>query len=678
MGGNAVQNVKRINQENVSATLDTIYDLLLPYLNICKEDTALYGSTGKKCCGGSSGDIDLGLSIQAIMDNNGLDSKEQLFDLLCDFCEAYKFPYNYMKGLNIVSLAFPISNVDGRQEGDCVQLDLMPVDSIEFSAWGMYSPHEKDSPYKGTVRNELLRVIASYLNYKVLERIDNRDITFERGYYDKMMGLYKFVQSYRSPKTNNITKSKIIISRELISDNPDEIIVLLFGPKYKANDILTIDDAWKAFLDDDFPLKNYRKDIVTKTIEYLKNLKTDYPPYMDEYLVTPMNEAVEQIGLDTPRKAMVKIHQMNAKQFVDFINELKRHLKDGKVNLKDLNTTEKVDGQAARILVNKGQVQVESSRSGVNSTKKLPKEHQGLASYIRKNITDKLVNIAKENETYYKVIGELFYLGNENYLDPDGSATFVATKYDGKKLGRIATFVIFEIKGVYENSLYELNDNVKKKIQKEIASLSNADMKFYLPDDFTWDKEIEIDLNYNTQDTKAIFDNPSILLDRANKEKLATFRALVADAFSKAIAEQGSVIGLDDTEVEGIVFDINGTKFGAVNFNWQNVKHRIFRYNEAITDAIANFYKTVFGYQIARKVKEQLDLPDADIRFAIPYRKELPKLQAKVKQITDEIQATTDIPKAALRVQTPHIIRLAKFVQSLTPDLNSLRQSFNR
>lgn len=675
MGGNAVHNVKRINQENVAATLDAIYDLLLPYLDISKEDTAVYGSTGKKCPRGSSGDIDLGLSIEAIMNNNGLNTKEQLFKLLCDFCELYNFTYNHMKGLNIVSLAFPITNTDGEQDGDYVQLDLMPVDSIEFSAWGMYSPHEKDSPYKGTVRNELLGVIASYLNYKALERIADEDITFERGYYNQMTGLHKFTQSYRSPKTNNITKSKHILARELVSNNPDEIISMLFGPKYKAINILTIDDTWKAFLDDSFPFKNHRKEIVVQTIEYLNNKNVSYPSYMDEYITSPMNEAVETNGLDTPRKSMVKIHQMNAKQFVNFINELKRHLKDGKINLKDLNTTEKVDGQAARILVNKGQVQVESSRSGVNGTKKLPKEHQGLASYIRKNLTDKLVDVAKNNFTYYKIIGELFYLGNEGYLDPDGSATFVATKYDGKKLGKIATFVIFDVLGVKADSLYELSNSVKNNIQEQIASLSNPDLKIYLPQDFTWNKEIEIDLDYNTASTREIFDHPEILLDRSNKERLATFRSLVADAFSKAIAKQGSVIGLDDTEVEGIVFDIQGTKFGAVNFNWQNVKHRIFRYNEAITDAIANFYKNVFGYQVSRKVKEQLNLPDADIRFTIPYRKELPKLQAKVKQITDEIQTTTDIPKAALRTQTPHIIRLAKFVQSLTPDLNSLRQS---
>lgn len=657
--------------------MEAIYKKLLPALKLKKEDTAVYGSTGKKNPGGSSGDIDLGLSIEALLNNNNLKDKKALFKMLCRFCDGLGYDYNYMKGLNIVSVSWPIENVDGKQEGETVQLDLMPVDSIEFSAWGMYSPHEKDSPYKGTVRNEFLGVIASHLNYKTLEKLADQDVTFERGYYNQMTGLHKFTQSYRSPKTNNLTKTKYTIARELVSNKPDEIIGMLFGRKYKAQDILTIDDAWKAFLDDSFPFKDKRKEIVKQTIEYLNNKNVNFPPYMLAYVATPynMNESTEEGNLDTPRKSMVKIHQMNARQFVDFINELKRHLKNGKINLKDLNTTEKVDGQAARILVNRGQVQVESSRSGTSGTKKLPKEHQGLSTYLRKNLTDKLIQIAKENDTYYKVIGELFYLGDEKYLDPDGSATFVATKYDGKKLGKIATFVIFDVKGVKDNSLYDLMPSQIEKIESAIASLSNDKFKVYLPKDFTWDKEIEIDLNYNTPDTKEIIDHPEMLLDRSNREKLATFRSLIADAFSKAIAAQGSVIGLEDTEVEGIVFDIQGTKFGAVNFNWQNVKHRVYRYNEAITDAIANFYKTVFGYQVARKVKEQLNSEDADIRFTIPYRKELPKLQAKVKQITDEIQATTDIPKAALRTQTPHIIRLAKFVQSLTPDLNSLRQA---
>ena len=46
----------------------------------------------------------------------------------------------------------------------------------------------------------------------------------------------------------------------------------------------------------------------------------------------------------------------------------------------------------------------------------------------------------------------------------------------------------------------------------------------------------------------------------------------IADAFSREIRKKGSVLGLSDSEVEGIVFEINGQKYGATNFNWAEKK----------------------------------------------------------------------------------------------------------
>ena len=66
-GGNAVEGVSRINQENVAKTLKSFYSKVLPVLRITKNDTAVLGSTGKKLPGGSSGDIDIAVSRPALV-----------------------------------------------------------------------------------------------------------------------------------------------------------------------------------------------------------------------------------------------------------------------------------------------------------------------------------------------------------------------------------------------------------------------------------------------------------------------------------------------------------------------------------------------------------------------------------------------------------------------------------
>ena len=60
-GGNMFDDVVRIHQENVPATLKYIYDEILPAIGINRKYVQPLGSTGKKLPGGSSGDIDLGI-----------------------------------------------------------------------------------------------------------------------------------------------------------------------------------------------------------------------------------------------------------------------------------------------------------------------------------------------------------------------------------------------------------------------------------------------------------------------------------------------------------------------------------------------------------------------------------------------------------------------------------------
>ena len=94
-GGNALDGVVRINQENVQATLSDIYSKLFPALKLDDTNTAILGSTGKRLPGGSSGDIDIGIDKKAAkIDNFNAWSK-----YVANAANRLKIDYNVLSGL---------------------------------------------------------------------------------------------------------------------------------------------------------------------------------------------------------------------------------------------------------------------------------------------------------------------------------------------------------------------------------------------------------------------------------------------------------------------------------------------------------------------------------------------------------------------------------------------------
>jgi hypothetical protein len=103
-------------------------------------------------------------------------------------------------------MAYPIVNNDGKQDGEFVQLDFVPVENLKLRAFSQYSPQEVEGePYvKGLVRTQIMMAIARFSGFKVLEmgkvnkREDERPVKWERySYAYQTGGLYK--NTYERP-----------------------------------------------------------------------------------------------------------------------------------------------------------------------------------------------------------------------------------------------------------------------------------------------------------------------------------------------------------------------------------------------------------------------------------------------------------------------------------------------
>jgi hypothetical protein len=268
-GGNAIKTSSRINQLNVSATLDKIYSELLPKLGLKKSDTTLLGSTGKKdpkrngTPEGSSGDIDLGISMKALMKANDLKDKDEVFAFLTkvgkDYTDCKPFP-----GLDVVSVAYPIMNSDGEQENKIVQLDLMPVDNLKYASWSYYSPSFNESKFKALYPKEIYYACARFADTKVTETgdMDGKEVpaTWNRLFFDLGRGLMTGTQTIKGKK--KLTKTAKTSDKKVITTDPQEIVDKFFGPSFKADKVRTWEEVWAAVNSDEFILKDKLPDIL--------------------------------------------------------------------------------------------------------------------------------------------------------------------------------------------------------------------------------------------------------------------------------------------------------------------------------------------------------------------------------------------------------------------------------
>lgn len=281
-GGSAVSGVVPIHQENVAATIQSIYKLFLPKFKLSSSHVRMLGSTGKKAPGSSSGDIDLAIDISSVLSYNGLETMDQLYDWVVDVCKTVSPQVKDSRSLGVISIPWAITNADGKQPNSHVQLDLFFVDSLDYASFIYHGPHYTESALKGIYRNILLSAIAMYMDYKTLKTHNGEESVRERNMFDFTKGLMRGVQSREGKK--GLVKSFKTIDKELISNKPDEIAKMLFGPKYKAKDIMTFEAALAVVLNPQFIYRSKKLNILATTKENILNAGYPVPEILEREL----------------------------------------------------------------------------------------------------------------------------------------------------------------------------------------------------------------------------------------------------------------------------------------------------------------------------------------------------------------------------------------------------------
>lgn len=296
MGGHAVNDVVRINQNNVEDTLNSLQTKILDDLGIVIGESAkVLGSTGKRHPGDSSGDIDVAVSMDAVKSKLGIQDDDEVIDAVKDAIREVTPDIMDNRKAGMIHFSFPIENTDGRQKKEKVQTDFMLVsdDDLNYVDFGYWSPSQWESEYKGAFRTIALMMIAAEGGKKVLKTQPNKQgedvpVEWERMIFDPRKGLFKAVQTNLSKKTGNITRSNRTLSKDLITNDPDTVVKKLLGKSAEIEDSQSFENIIEAINSRDFAHKSSRDKILNRIGEEItKQFKI------------PENEIKELLGVQT-------------------------------------------------------------------------------------------------------------------------------------------------------------------------------------------------------------------------------------------------------------------------------------------------------------------------------------------------------------------------------------------
>lgn len=675
-GGHRFPNVGRLDQENAKATMDAVQRAVQEFMKVGPSDLAFLGSAGKKLPGGSSGDLDLALSKPALRRSQGVETVEEWYDLAEEFGRWAGVEVVNLErwGFQGTSVAWPVSNEDGRQDGQFVQVDLVPVDSLKYQTWAQFGPEEREGEeyVKGLVRNQLVSAVARVSGEEILEMGEVNGMEGEqpvrwRRYSQSHEGPGLVLKTFERPLMRGSkgeegvhAKKEETVAQELVSDDPDEICQILLG--VDSSKALRWDDVWSAvknlgILRDRDRRSEFRKALSQGLERPLKNGTIDHLPQeladflgMGQRVSESIRSTKDMSALDTPRKAMVKIHQLTGPKLSQFLSDLRDGLQDSSLVLR---TTPKIDGYPFRVAWLDGKVLMELSysglmdRDGVEAERSVHPHERRFYQHVEEGLNQKMADFLRGiGLEGVKLIGELLANGDD-IVDPNGTVTYVGTTYDSRKLGRLGTMVVIDAEGLTPKGTYELDDATRQRVVDfACEDLSDPDTAFRDLGKYA----VAVDLDRS--DFPAEFLEALDQFGRKGKPSKAEAESL-RDQANAALSQlmrqkfpNPDLMPDGDRSLEGVAFELDGNLYGIHYQEWKDTRNGYFSEIDEMKDFSKSFLAKVAGLpertgisQLVSAIRQNHD--DCQRR----YEELLPAHLKRAEELKAHAASRTDLPR---------------------------------
>lgn len=358
--------------------------------------------------------------------------------------------------------------------------------------------------------------------------------------------------------------------------------------------------------------------------------------------------------ISTQRKPIQKVNAMGPKDFLAFLKEFLPLIKDGKVDLNQVRISEKVDGQALRLMTVNGEMKFESSYSGVMNWNQVPMKEA--AKFLYDNYSQLFGDIHDEIGSDFKLIGELIWIGE---MEESGKVTPVAASYLTNKFGTHGGMVVFDILKIENNETIPFEEERKDEIFNMIRDLNNEDFSFYLIDSIDITKNVTF--NLDVDQISQLLQNPDFNKERFDKikdaqliQEIEKIKQNVCAQLSRTIENTKGAFSEQGDLIEGIVVKIlgSGNQYGMFSTGYKDMKHKYWDTFDKVEPIYNEYFKAIFGY--APLSKKRLIFPKLQedfYQFKEKFEKFQPEYSKKIDEAFDNLVNDENIPKAAKRVQ---------------------------
>ena len=250
-GGNAVEDARPITQAEIDKTYSFVIKNVYPIIGLTEDYARPIGSFKKKSPDQTSGDIDIAVLADRIAGENGIDLS-QVLEFMDYKLKGAGYTTTLSKGFQQVSIGVPI---EGDKKKGIAQIDLMLTDNLDFSTFMYHSPDftKAESKYKGLYRNILLMNIISNSKRETTKLTDKGEVEEYRSYVLRLnQGVVAVTKSFMGKKGLVKNPSLLHDQDKFMSNTPEVIAELAFGPTVPIAEIMTFEDIWRHTTDSKF------------------------------------------------------------------------------------------------------------------------------------------------------------------------------------------------------------------------------------------------------------------------------------------------------------------------------------------------------------------------------------------------------------------------------------------
>ena len=275
-GGNAIEESRPLTQAEIDKTYEFVIKNVYPLLGISADTARPIGSFKKKATDQTSGDIDIAVLAEQIAGSNGIG-----LDQVLDFMDAALSGAGYKsvksKGFQQVSIGVPI---EGDKKNGIAQIDLMLTDNLDFSTFMYHSPDftKAESKYKGLYRNILIMNIISNSKRETSKLTDKGEVEEYKSYVLRLnQGVVAVTKTFMGKK--GLVKNAALLKDQdkFISNTPEVIAELAFGPDVPPAEIMNFEDVWRHVTDPKFIHKDKLESILKEFNDRIVQTKVPIP-----------------------------------------------------------------------------------------------------------------------------------------------------------------------------------------------------------------------------------------------------------------------------------------------------------------------------------------------------------------------------------------------------------------